>query len=231
MAGSNIYKLEIVAKGFDDLAKKVVFIGGAVAELYADAPIPEEIRTTEDVDVVVRIVSKIQFNKFEEKIRSLGFKNDFSEGAPVCRWIYSGVKVDVMPVESSVLGFGNIWYEKGFANRETKSLSNGIEVYVFPLMIYMATKLEAVKDRGLPDLRISHDFEDIIYLFDNCSGIKELYDVAGKEIKMYLAREFKMLKQLTVFREAVFYSLPYGSQEERVEEIMEMVDYIVSSQG
>jgi len=228
MAGSNIYKLEIVAKGFGDLAKEVVFIGGAVAELYADAPIPEEIRTTEDVDVVVKIVSKIQFNKFEEKIRRLGFKNDVSEGAPVCRWIYNGIKVDVMPVESSVLGFGNIWYEKGFENREIKLLSNGIEVYVFPLMIYMATKLEAVKDRGLPDLRISHDFEDIIYLLDNCSRIKGLCDIADKGIKIYLTREFKKLKQLTVFREAVFYSLPYGSQDERVVDILEMVDYIAS---
>lgn len=231
MAGSNIFKLEIVAKGFGDLVEDIVFIGGAVAELYADVPIPEEIRSTEDVDVVVKIVSKIEFNKFEEKIRSLGFKNDVSEGAPVCRWIYNGIKVDVMPVESSVLGFGNIWYEKGFKNREIKSLSNGIEVYVFPLMIYMATKLEAVKDRGLPDLRISHDFEDIIYLFDNCSGIKELYDVADKGVKIYLTREFKKLKQLTVFREAVFYSLPYGSQEERVVEILEMVDYIESLSG
>jgi len=227
MAGSNIFKLEIVAKGFGELIKDVVFIGGAVVELYADMPIPEEIRATEDVDVVVKIVSKIEFNRFEQKIRNLGFVNDISEGAPVCRWIYNGVKVDIMPVERSVLGFGNIWYEKGFKKRELKRLNNRIDIYIFPLMIYVATKLEAVKDRGLHDLRVSHDFEDIVYLFDNYNDIKVLFDGSDKELKLYLSKEFINLKKMSVFKEAVLYALPYGSDEERVEEIMRKIDAIV----
>ncbi len=91
MAGSNIFKIEIVVKGFGELVKDLVFIGGAVAELYADLPVPEEIRTTEDVDVVVKIVSRASFNRFEESLRELGFKNDTSQGAPICRWIYNSI--------------------------------------------------------------------------------------------------------------------------------------------
>ncbi|HSW59574.1 MAG TPA: hypothetical protein VLJ60_02180 [bacterium] len=226
MAGSNIFKIEIVAKGFGDLVKDIVFIGGAVTELYADSAVPEEIRVTEDVDVVVKIVSRIEFNKFEENLRQLGFRNDCSEGAPICRWIYNGIKVDVMPMISSVLGFGNIWYETGFSKREKRSLSNGIEIFVFPLMIYMAAKMEAVKDRGLPDLRFSHDFEDIVYLFDNCNRIKELYDSADEKVRIYLSIEFSKLKNMSVFREALMYALPYGSQEERVAEIFAKIEYI-----
>ncbi len=229
MAGSNIFKIEIIAKGFDDLVKDIVFIGGAVTELYADLAVPEEIRATEDVDVVVKIVSRIEFNKFEESLRQLGFKNDISEGAPICRWIYNGIKVDVMPLISSVLGFGNMWYESGFNKREKRSLGNGIEIFVFPLMIYMSAKMEAVKDRGLQDLRFSHDFEDIIYLFDNCSKIKELFSISDKEIREYLSKEFSSLKNMTVFKEAILYALPYGSQEERIAEIMENIDYIIEN--
>lgn len=226
MAGSNIFKIEIVAKGFGDLVKDIVFIGGAVAELYADLPVPEEIRTTEDVDVIVKIVSRIEFNKFEETLRQLGFKNDISQGAPICRWIYNGIKVDVMPMESSVLGFGNIWYEEGFSKKEQITLPNGIDIFIFPLMIYMASKMEAVKDRGLSDLRVSHDFEDIIYLFDNCGKIIEKYVAADENIRIYLAKEFSNLMKLSVFKEAVLYALPYGSQKDRITEILKKIEYI-----
>lgn len=231
MAGSNVFKIEIVAKGFGELVKDIVFIGGAVTELYADSAVPEEIRATEDVDVVVKIVSRVEFNKFEETLRQRGFKNDVSEGAPICRWIYSDIKVDVMPINSSVLGFGNIWYKAGFNKREARLLSNGTEIFVFPLMIYMATKIEAVKDRGLPDLRFSHDFEDIVYLFDNCDRIKELYDSADEDVKNYLSKEFSNLESMSVFREALFYALPYGSQEERVAEIFMKIEDISNSRN
>ncbi|HQN74121.1 MAG TPA: hypothetical protein PLB16_11950 [bacterium] len=227
MAGSNIFKIEIVAKGFGDLVKDIVFIGGAVTELYADSAVPEEIRATEDVDVVVKIVSRIEFNKFEESLRQLGFKNDVSEGAPICRWICNGIKVDVMPMISSVLGFGNIWYESGFNKREKRSLGNGIEIFVFPLMIYMAAKMEAVKDRGSADLRFSQDFEDIVYLFDNCDRIKEFFDQADEDVRIYLSKEFSSLEKMTVFKEAVMYAMPYGSQDERIREILESVNYII----
>ena len=229
MADSNLIKIEIVAKGLGDLCKEVVFVGGSVTELYADSAVAEEIRATEDVDIVVKMVSRYDFCKFEETIRKYGFVNDMSEGAPICRWVYNGIKVDVLPVDRSILGFGNKWYDAGFKKRELRTLNNNIEIFIFPLMIYMATKLEAVKDRGLSDLRFSHDFEDIIYLFDNCSKIHELFDISDKEIKEYLSKEFSSLKNLTVFKEAVLYALPYGSQNERIAEILENIVHIIKN--
>ena len=226
MASSNIFKIEIVAKGFGELVKDIAFIGGAVAELYADHPVPEEIRATEDVDVVVKIVSRIEFYKFEENLRKLGFKNDTSSEATICRWNYNGIKVDVMPMERSVLGFANIWHEEGFVKREQVKLTDDTDIFIFPLMIYMASKIEAVKDRGISDLRISHDFEDIVYLFDNCKKIIEDYSAADENIRSYLSREFSNLMQQPVFKEAVLYALPYGSQEDRAAEILEKIKYI-----
>lgn len=40
--------------------------------------------------------------QLEEKLRAAGFRNDTKEGAPICRWVVSGVTVDVMPTEGSV---------------------------------------------------------------------------------------------------------------------------------
>lgn len=97
MPSTNILMLQTVAKGLGELKDEMVFVGGAVAELYADNPTASEIRPTIDVDCVIEISSRPQFVRMEEKLRTKGFKNDTSKGAPICRWIYEDIKVDVMP--------------------------------------------------------------------------------------------------------------------------------------
>lgn len=84
--------------------------------------------------------------------------NDISEGAPICRWIYKDIKVDVMPTDSKVLGFSNRWYKEGIENKITKSLPDETEIFVFPSAYYLAAKFEAYNGRGGYDLRQSHDF-------------------------------------------------------------------------
>lgn len=103
MPSANIIMLQTVAHGLGKLKDEMVFVGGAVAELYADNPAASEIRPTLDVDCVIEISSRLQFAKMEENLRAKGFKNDTSEGAPICRWIYADIKVDVMPTDSAVL--------------------------------------------------------------------------------------------------------------------------------
>ena len=139
--------LQTIANGMGDLRDEMVFVGGAVAELYADNPAASEIRPTLDVDCVIEIGSRLEFAKLEEKLRALGFSNDTSKDAPICRWIYRDIKVDVMPTDSAVLGFSNRWYEEGIENKITKSLPNGTEVFVFPPEYYLAAKFEAHNGR------------------------------------------------------------------------------------
>ena len=76
-----------------------------------------------------------------------------------------------MPSDPAILGFSNQWYLEGIENKIIKTLSDGTEIYVFPPAYYLAAKFEAHKDRGGEDLRQSHDFEDIIYIFENHSDI------------------------------------------------------------
>ena len=97
MPSTNITMLQTVANGLGELKEEMVFVGGAVAELYADDPAASDIRPTLDVDCVIELSSRIEYAELEESLRKKGFANDTSEGAPICRWVYNNVKVDVMP--------------------------------------------------------------------------------------------------------------------------------------
>ena len=46
MPTDNIEMLQIVADGLKELKNDIVFVGGAVAELYADDPASSDIRPT-----------------------------------------------------------------------------------------------------------------------------------------------------------------------------------------
>ena len=48
MPSDNINMLQTVASGLGDLRDEMVFVGGAVAELYADDPASSDIRPTQD---------------------------------------------------------------------------------------------------------------------------------------------------------------------------------------
>lgn len=226
MSNSNILMLQIVANGLGDLKDKMVFVGGAVAELYADNSSASEVRFTIDVDCVIEISSIVKFAETEEKLRTKGFKNDTSKEAPICRWLYKDIKVDVMPTDSSILGFTNKWYKKGIEVKMSKLLSNRLEVFIFPPEYYLATKIEAHKGRGGNDLRQSHDFEDIIYILENCSTILKNIKQSNQDLKNYLKVEFQHFLENKNLNEGIESALPYGSNEENTDIILELMQNI-----
>lgn len=81
------------------LREILVFVGGAVTSLLVTdegAGLP---RTTLDVDAIAEISSYAEYTAFGERLRALGFSEDASEGAPLCRWVHSGTILDVMPLD------------------------------------------------------------------------------------------------------------------------------------
>ena len=52
-----------------------------------------------------------------------------------------------------IYGFSNRWYEEAFEARERRTLPGGREINVFPLPYFIATKIEAYRDRGKGDFR------------------------------------------------------------------------------
>jgi predicted nucleotidyltransferase len=226
MPNNNIEMLHTVAHGLDELRDEIVFVGGAVAELYADDPASSDIRPTQDVDCTLELSSYKEFAELEVELRAKGFANDNSQGAPICRWIYQEIKVDVMPTEGNVLGFNNQWYPGGVENKISKTLPEGTEIFVFPPEYYVAAKFEAHHDRGGNDLRQSHDFEDIIYILDNCTSILEDIRNADENVKNYLKEECMSLLENEGLSEGIEAALPYGSDSDRVEIIASLISDI-----
>ena len=128
-----------------------------------------------------------------------------------------------MPSDSTVLGFSNRWYEKGIENKITKILPDGTDVFVFPPEYYLAAKFEAHNGQGGNDLRQSHDFEDIIYISDNCPDILENINSSNQSIKDYLKTECAGLLKNENLTEGIESALPYGSDEENTDIILELI--------
>lgn len=225
MPDTNLYMLQTVANGFGELINEIVFIGGVVAELYASDPAASDIRLTLDVDCVIELSSRITYAKLEEEMRARGFANDTSEGAPICRWVYRGIKVDLMPTDPDVLGFSNRWYVEGIENKITKVLPDGPEIFVFPPEYYLAAKFEAHKDRGGNDLRQSHDFEDIVYILDNCLELLTNIGNAKSTVQEYLKEECQSLLETDNLTEGIESALPFGSDSDSTE----IIQYLIQS--
>lgn len=214
MASSNIEMIKKVAVGLGDLKDSVVFIGGAVTELYANDSASTEIRPTLDVDCVIELASRGSFYHMEDSLRSKGFKNDTTPGAPICRWIYKDVIVDIMPDNEDILGFSNRWYKAGVKNRIEREIDNNLKIFIFQVHYYLATKLEATFHRGMADLRTSQDFEDVVYILNNNLRLIEIItECHDKELKQYLKDRMKSLLNLKYINEAVECCLSYGDHK------------------
>jgi hypothetical protein len=128
-----------------------------------------------------------------------------------------------MPTDETILGFKNRWYTRGVEDKISKILSDGTEIYVFRPEYYLASKFEAHQDRGGKDLRQSHDFEDIIYILDNCTSILENIRNSDKYVKGYLKDECKRLLDNDALSEGIECALPIGSDSDRVEIIETLI--------
>ena len=143
--------MQIVAKRLEPLGVPFAFLGGAVLGLLVDHPELMEIRPTKDVDVIVEVVTLTEYYEMEEKLRAAGFQHDISEGAPICRWIVDGCRVDVMPVHSTALGMNSNWFPEAIQLSRIMEMGKGCSARVITPALFIATKLEAFKDRGRRD--------------------------------------------------------------------------------
>ena len=119
----NIALLDTVASRLDAAGVEVVFVGGITTSLYLDDAFAGAARGTDDVDCIVEVTTRLEMSKIEKKLRKAGFANDVSPCAPVCRWLCSSIKVDVMPIAREVFGFSNRWYADGHQESAHDSLA------------------------------------------------------------------------------------------------------------
>lgn len=220
----NITRIKAVYDALEEMASEVIFIGGATVSLYTDRP-SGETRPTDDVDILIELVHYTHYTAIEEKLRKKGFVNDVESGV-ICRYIINGITVDVMPTSEKILGFANRWYAEAFSQAVDIDLDDRYRIKIFSSPYFIATKLEAYKNRGQNDGRTSADFEDIVFVLNNRINVwQELAD-ATENLKVYLTTEFKALLSQPYIDEWISSHLDYQEQR-RVNFIIGSMDEFV----
>lgn len=181
----NIDLLELAAGHLHGLIDEVAFVGGCVVGLLITDEAAPAIRSTTDVDVIVEIGSYKEYDELSARLRKLGFQNDLSDGAPLCRFAGHGVTLDVMPANPEILGFANRWYQDALINTSSAELPSGRKIAVVSPPYFLATKIEAFKGRGEGDYW-SQDMEDIVALVDGRPELVEEVLKAAPDLRKYV---------------------------------------------
>lgn len=220
MSNPNLAILELVAQALGPVCEEVVFVGGCATGLLLTQERPDRIRITEDVDLVAHALTVHDYHAVEERVRARGFSNDMRPGAPICRWVYGSVTLDVMPTVKDILGFANRWYPLAIETAHTVALPSGISIRLISAPVFVGTKLEAFKDRGRdasgqPDYLGSHDLEDIITVADRRPELVDNCRAAPAELRDYLAASFAALLADPDFQSTLAGHLPGDAFSQR----------------
>ncbi|MES9818901.1 MAG: hypothetical protein ABW155_19920 [Candidatus Thiodiazotropha sp.] len=175
------------------LSNEMVFLGGCATGLLITDKAAPPLRVTKDVDTIVEATTLAAYQRFSEKLRKQGFREDTSDGAPLCRWVADEVTLDVMPTDSRILGFGNRWYESALKHAEVTTLPSGRNIRIVTAPYFLSTKMEAFDGRGRGDYLLSHDIEDMIAVLDGRPEIVDEVQTADQELIENVRARFAQL--------------------------------------
>lgn len=225
----NIDLVAQVANGLQELKEKMVFVGGAVISLYTDDPAADEIRPTSDIDMTIDLANYAEWAQMQERLAELNFHPD-PQGHSICSYKYKDIAIDIMPADDSSIGVSNKWYKPGFQFIQQIQLSENININILPSPYFLATKLEAFKDRGNSDFYGSHDYEDIIYLIDNRTTIVEEILAAENDVKEYIKAELTTIKNHPQAVEILAMHIHPLIREERFKILMDKIEMITNEE-
>jgi predicted nucleotidyltransferase len=223
----NLAQLIAAAEKLAPLLDQIAFVGGCVTGLLITDPAAAPVRPTLDVDAIVAVASYAEFTLLENRMRELGFRESRTEGAPICRWQNGDLILDLMPSDSSILGFSNRWYAPALDSAERiKVVEANIRVITAPY--FLATKLEAFHGRGGNDFRASHDLEDIVAVSDGRAEIVDEVRLSAADLRNYLGEEFRALLSNRDFREALpGHLLPDAASQQRLGLVVSRMQQLV----
>lgn len=214
-----------IAVALGNLNKSVVFVGGAIVSVYVDDPAADEARPTEDVDLTLTLIG-LDHPTLDKQLAKLGFHPDI-HGHTICSYRYNDIAVDIMAASDTLRGPTNRWYQAGFDSLQTINIEN-TEIQVLSAACFLATKFEAFNSRGQADYRMSHDFEDIIYILDNRTTIVNEITNAAKPIQRFLTSEIEQVLSNKYVDEIISAHLSRISEAERYSLLIEKLEKIVN---
>jgi len=223
----SISRVVDVARRLGELAGQCVFVGGAATGLLLTDPAVANVRPTLDVDVIVELVTRAEFYKFQDALRGRGFVEDCESGV-ICRWRHESIVLDVMPTDPEILGFANRWYPNAVRVAREYAL-DGVWLRCVSPAYFLATKLEAFHGRGKGDYMLSRDMEDFIAVLDG--RLEIVADVAGAdgEVQAFLAQQVVALLADDDFIDALPGHLPGdAANQQRVPLLVERMERIAA---
>lgn len=191
MADPNIELLSGMAHAMGPLCEQVVFVGGCATGLLVSRPLVADARATEDVDAIVEVASLVGYHALADQLIARGFKQTIADNTPPFRWFWKSMQLDLVPLDEKVLGFANRWYRPGFEAAVSATLPSGLQVRHLSAPYFVATKLEAFKDRGNNDVYLSHDLEDIVTVVDGRDELFAELAAAPHEVRGYIVERFQ----------------------------------------
>ena len=221
MPNPNLELLELATERLRPLLSEIVFVGGCATGLLIDDPGAAPVRGTYDVDVIAEIGTYAEYAIFSERLRALGFQEDATEGAPLCRWKHGELILDVMPLDPAILGFSNRWYPEALEAAEEVQLPAGLTVRAITGPYFLGTKLEAFRGRGHGDYFASHDLEDFMAVVDGRSALFTELETASEGLRTYIGEAVRMLLVEPRFLDALpGYLLPDEASQARIGQLV-----------
>ncbi|WP_457812181.1 hypothetical protein [Sinorhizobium meliloti] len=177
----------------EDLRERLVFVGGCTTALFITDPITlEDVRVTDDIDLIVDLAGLAEWAQLLEQLRERGFREAADETV-ICRMRLGALKVDFMPDDEGILGFSNRWYARGIDTATRHQLSEGLTIQVLTPALFLATKLEAFAGRGNNDLFTSRDAEDILLVVDGRESLLDEITATEDDVREFVASWFRAL--------------------------------------
>jgi predicted nucleotidyltransferase len=220
----NLAMIRHVASRLGHLRERVVFLGGAATALLITDSAAPDVRMTMDVDVIVEIASRGDYYRLAEALHAAGFSEDSREGAPVCRWLVDGIAVDIMPTHAEILGFSNDWYEEALQRATVRLVDDEVAIRLVTAPYFLATKIEAYRNRGAGDFMASHDMEDIVTLLDGRPEIVDEVGAAPEGVRAFLSRSFREFLSDRDFLDALpGHLMPDQASQQRIPIVMKRI--------
>lgn len=179
-----------------------MFVGGTVTALY---PLEDgvDVRPTLDVDCVIDVATTAEYYAFVDRLRRRGFSECTDENAPLCRLVYADIRVDVVATTETGIGPTNRWYRDALAEAEMHPLAEDLVIRAIRPVHFVATKLEAFRDRGRGDYLASHDLEDILTVLAGLSPLRDQVRRDDSTVARAVRAELIELRMKEAFIDAV----------------------------
>lgn len=188
-------------------AEEVLFIGGATLGFFVERIFHDAIRVTKDIDVVVEIATLKEHRILQERLRKLGFVEQFDH---TTRWKRGDLTVDVLPLKLPEYLSPKPFLTEVFARGNRVELPDGRKIRVPTLVEFLALKLQAHEERSNGDW-LAKDSEDVVTVVD--AAPEPFVIPAGVSVAMrtFLLEALQSLRTSSDFQNVMPGLLPSGS--------------------